>query len=376
MSITITGSKPGRPLLRVTTRHAKFWGACLSVHAHNAIKQPWGAGPGDRYKLELDMMAIRWGSHSPIVLLIGSTGSGKSALGNFLLNPTREHITGNKQTFRTSRSKKPETQFVRCVGDRKPNPTIQVIDTPGLNKGDCEDLAHMSDIVITLRRVQHVSACVLCVNFNAKIDQQWKATAAYYSKLLKKLFESNVVIVMTHFQTDERSIRQREAQGIDADEVTGNVVSAVRECADLTYSPHVFRIDSVPLDEYDRPRSKADRSAILSYIKSLNPVLVSDLRVAKTDALRHKDNEEIGRLHAEINCYSEHLKKVKVGAAPAVRQTQQIERLSRQDEGNAKEIDELMEIIFERRKQIQKLSQAYLSVEEADHIPKLNSQEL
>ncbi len=441
-------------------------------------------------------MAIQRGSHSPIVLLIGSTGSGKSALGNFLLNPAREHIIGNKQTFRTSRSNKPETHCVYCVCDREANPTIQVIDTPGLNEGDCEDLAHMSDIVITLRRLQHVSACVLCVNFNANIDQQWKATAAYYSKLLRKLFESNIVIVMTHFQTDERSIRQREAQGIDVDEVTGDVVSAVKECGGLTYSPHVFRIDSVPLDEYDRPQSEKDRSAILSYIKSLNPVQVSDLRVAKTDALRQKDNEKIGRLHVEINCYSEHLKKVKVGAAPVVDEiesmvkslskeeqiiapmkeeladkdvndhvtaetwslqeewkwfrwpsqsfeceskwhivdhttwddghlkwkvlnvedrratgkvegkymhglhasltlhtekrlkyaeriaelresietnersitsmTQQLERLSRVDMGNAKEIDELMEHIAERRTQIQKLSQAYLSLEEVN----------
>ena len=36
------------------------------------------------------------------ILLIGSTGNGKSTLGSFLVNPEKEHIFGDNQTFKTA----------------------------------------------------------------------------------------------------------------------------------------------------------------------------------------------------------------------------------------------------------------------------------
>lgn len=266
-------------------------------------------------------------SQSPVVLLIGSTGSGKSTLANFLLNPDRKHIT-IEQTFPTARSNRPQTQCVQCETDNRSNPTIQVIDTPGLNEGVFEDLAHMRDIVRTLRGLHYVSACILCVRFNAKIDIQWKATVTYYKNLLPQLFEGNVVIVMTDYQTDERSTLLREMQGIDVDEVTRNVLAEVVDSGvkGLTYRPQVFRIDCLPVDGGDYERSEQDREAILSYIRErLSPVRVSDLKVMKTDALKHKDLEEISRLDGEISGYKRRLVEIKTNAGHVLDEIESME---------------------------------------------------
>lgn len=119
---------------------------------------------------------------SPIsILLVGSTGSGKStcSLGNFLLDPSNEHIWRQK-TFQTSTANKSATKEIKYAYDRKRNPSLLVIDTPGLNESIEEDHSHMSQVAQTLKELKSITACVLCIKFDSKIGAQYKATIAYY----------------------------------------------------------------------------------------------------------------------------------------------------------------------------------------------------
>ena len=245
------------------------------------------------------------------LLLIGSTGNGKSTLGNFLLDPRDRHIF-KEQTFRTARDNKPETQSVstRVTPDQLGKRAVQIIDTPGLNESATQDLSHMIDMVRTLNKVESIASCILCVKFESKIDSQYKATVAYYRKMLPSLFEGNVIIVLTQYQTDPRSEKQRELQGIDVDAIVTNAQKAVRKVADLCYDPQVFKMDSMPMMEEERSQSEGTRKAILDFIRTtMKPLRLKDLKVAKTDGLKLIDDKEIERVDGEIGGYNSRLKQ-------------------------------------------------------------------
>lgn len=130
---------------------------------------------------------------------------------------------------------------------------------------------------------------------DAKIDAQYKATINYYKSLLPKIFEGNVLIVMTNFATDRRSVKVRELHNIDVDAIVRNTAAEV--ASGLPYTPQTFLIDCLPMDlvqgDTNRKQSENTRSAILSYIeKTIHPIRVDDLKVAKTDALKYSETEK------------------------------------------------------------------------------------
>ena len=261
------------------------------------------------------------------VLLIGSTGMGKSTLGNYLLNPDEKHIFGDKQTFAVATDNKPMTQEVKdeyknFQNDDSRTSFLQIIDTPGLNESGTKDLSHMINIIKKLDS-RKISACILVVKFNAKIDAQYRATIEYYSKLLPGLFDRNVLIVMTDYASDERSEALRKRQRIDVEQVKCNTIEELRQCSnkELTYSPQLFTIDCQPVGSAEMETNQKIRSAILAYIKSLLPIALDNLRVAKTDYIKQKDAEKYKKLMGEIYGYNERLQEVHKNSKEALVET-------------------------------------------------------
>ena len=298
-----------------------------------------------------DTVTVKAEDAPTTLLLIGSTGNGKSTLGNFLLDPRDRHIFGKEQTFRTARDNRPETQTQVESGKR----AVRIIDTPSLNESAIQDLSHMIDIVKTLNSVESISACILCLKFESKIDSQYKATVAYYKKLLPRLFGGNVVIVLTQYQTDPRSEKLRELQGVDIDAIVTNAQKEVRDAADLCYYPQVFKIDSLPVMEDERELSEGTRQAILEFIRAtMTPVFVSDLKVAKTDELRQIDDKTIEKVSGEIGGYNERLKQANSKAAKVLSRIERDEKFKiERDNGLKSEHDELKRNIEERLEEYQ-----------------------
>lgn len=261
------------------------------------------------------------------VLLIGSTGNGKSTLGNFLVDPSEDSIF-EKQCFKTAQTNMPQTQNVSQVSfqTKRSGTTITVIDTPGLNENDVRDLKHMIQIVENLKRVKNILACILVVKFSSKIDAQYKATVQYYRKLLPSLFERNVIIVMTDYATDKRAVYLRRKQGINVEQIKRNTLREIVESGSLAYEPLLFTIDCLPLEDEERQFSLAERKAILSKVLSQRPFVSSDLKVAKTAYLKSQDQEKMKEYGGEITGYNKRLQQANKKAKEALQKIQQKEQ--------------------------------------------------
>ena len=189
--------------------------------------------------------------------------------------------------FHVGRSNLPETQFVK----KATSGPVTIIDTPGLNERSVKDLEHMIQIVGTLDAIDSLSAAVMVVKFHSTIDAQYKVTVKYYSRLLKKIFDSNAVIVLTGYSSDPTSVERRKKQGVDVERDIRNATKEIRDCAGLLYDPPVFLIDSLPVDSETSELSKEARKAILDYTAQLKPVLPQNMKFEKTYAIKQMDQE-------------------------------------------------------------------------------------
>ena len=246
------------------------------------------------------------------VLLIGSTGMGKSTFGNFLFDPDSD-----QEIFMSAKDNKPMTQYVQIESKRiavqSPNCEdfeLTIIDTPGLNENAYKDLSHMIKLIKALQRVGKVQACVLVAKFEAKIDAQYKATMEYYSELLPTLFEKNVILVLTGYASDDRSEQIRVKRGIDVEQMKRNIVTELISCSksQLAYSPVVFTIDCLPLDSEEKELSLHTRTSFLEYIHQLTPIAVKNIKVAKTAYIKAIDEMKVKELQGEIDVHTEGLK--------------------------------------------------------------------
>lgn len=263
------------------------------------------------------------------ILLIGSTGNGKSTLGNFVVNPEKEHIFGEQQTFTTARTNKPETQLVKSAAfEVKMNdaskPKLSVIDTPGIFEDEDRDIGHMVNIIKALQEVGEIRAIILVVKFSSKVDTPYKASIRYYSKLLPGLFETNLLIVMTDYACDERSKNLRALQGIDEEKIKKNILAEIVDTCGVKEQPKLYTIDCLPMSDQEFTTNLQARDTIVSKASGFKSVSTTELKVAKTDPILAADKVSIAKLKGEVTAYDESLEKALVEAYSVHSQSEQL----------------------------------------------------
>ena len=327
------------------------------------------------------------------VLLIGSTGNGKSTLGNFLFDPkfkNKEYFEVGKDNLPTKiQTCKEKTQIVKyqqeCNDTSHGMPdssgaqsstshlsnangitpsytsfsneedevsgSLTIIDTPGINETSGNDSEHMIDLVTTLKKQKIFKACIFVVKYTAKIDQQYRDTIKYYSTLLPDLFNHNCLIVLTHYATDERSQEIRKYQGHDHDTIIENVKKEIIESSGICFAPIVFSIDCVPFGADEEIEHKRVRDVMLSYIFALREVHMTEFHVAKTKEMKDEDRKKICSHKGNIVGYCESLKTMNGNAAEALEELKSLEerttiikeKLTKKEESlNDKDSDDLV----------------------------------
>ena len=260
------------------------------------------------------------------ILLIGSTGNGKSTLGNFLVNPEKEHIFGEQQTFKTARTNKPETQLVQSahfkVG-KIHQKSVSVIDTPGIFEDEDKDLEHMVNIIRALHTVGNIRAIILVVKFSSKIDTPYKASVKYYSKLLPGLFETNLITVMTDYACDERSKNLRVLQGIDEEQIKNNILTELAASCGVSAPPKLFTIDCLPMSDQEFKINLQCRNDIIQHALTFKSTSTRDLKVAKTDPIMAADRITIATLEGEVTAHDDRLEQALASAYSARTQVDQ-----------------------------------------------------
>merc|ERR1719421_1343702 len=109
---------------------------------------------------------------TPVMVLIGHSGTGKSSLGNFVGGDTTEHPKFQVGEGGGSQTSATQSELVRWLGNGE---HVVVVDTPGLsdsrNTSDGEtDSAHISDMVDAIRQVdaKHAGVNTFVVVFNGQ----------------------------------------------------------------------------------------------------------------------------------------------------------------------------------------------------------------
>jgi len=167
----------------------------------------------------------------------------------------------------------------------------------------------MIEVCEKVKKLEEISAVVVCHKLDSKMDTQFKNTIHYYAEFFRPFKDRNFVIVLTNVQTDERTIKKRKRDGFDLEKICEQIIKAVREIANLNYDPMVLCVDANPMyddEDYEYRASFKLRGQLLDFVGRLTPIKTETLLFKKTPAMMHEDEIAINKIKGSLKVIYRH----------------------------------------------------------------------
>ncbi|CAE7677904.1 IAN7 [Symbiodinium sp. CCMP2592] len=233
------------------------------------------------------------------LILVGSTGQGKSTLGNFLMKPDLDHIweeNGQQRTFQVGEDRLSCTQH--CAVSTSGDGSVTIMDTPGLNESHEKDLGYMINVVKNAHVLGSVHAVILVMKTESRMDQTYKDTVLYYQQLFgADIFAAHLVIVHPDFK--ESSKKYQDPSKIQ--KIMQQSAEDVQNLLGLKAAPSVRCLNSLPETVEELMKQLTERERILQHARAnLAAAPLARLRVPKTPAVEAKHEKEKARLEERL----------------------------------------------------------------------------
>jgi len=244
------------------------------------------------------------------ILLLGSTGNGKSTLSNFLYYPY--WYGKNKIFFPIADDNKPKTQ--KCSIKSKKSSfknnklKLNIIDTPGLNESDVKDIEHILDLLDVIKKLNSIDLVIICVRFDFKIDVQTKYTLDYYTKLFNGSLNKNILVAITNVSYTRNELRKRKFGNVNEDQNAKNILTETKKLLNIDFDIPFVLIDSmVDTDSEDWDIQISRRQFILEKLILCEKLKLENMFFVKTKEIKEDDLNKINKNMGEINGYNKRL---------------------------------------------------------------------